>query len=872
MNLLRLFFLFSILLFLPAISASQTQHERAAGIASHQIQSLLDSISATNIHAYLDTLVGFYTRHTMSDTTSDLVGIGAARRWVFRKFQEFSQASGGQLQPMYFDFDATICGVTKHHRNVMAVLPGTLTPDRYFIVSGHLDNRGDPINACSYQNLFSPGANDDGSGTAISIELARVMSQYQFDASIIFMAVTGEDEGLFGSDAHARYARQINMRIDGMITNDVVGNIVGSNGIVDSMSVRHFSSVSETTPHRQFARYMKLKGESFYPIFTVNLIPAQDRPGRGGDHQSYQAQGYTAVRFTEPNENTNNQHSATDVVDSMSPAYSARVARLNAAGLASVAWAPETPSGLQVLDPGNGTELILQWDSVNTEPDFAGYRIAVRDSGELYYLSVIDAGNGQQDTISGLTPGVAVYVSISAYDTAGNESIFSQEVFAKPAIAPSSPTGFTSTSLINAIQLTWNASPQLDVAKYRIYRSTTRVGGFGMYDSVTAPMTQYNDFGAAPHVFYYYHVRAVDSSGYESLPTQTAPGQLATHDAGILVVDGTRDGPGGPPGPTDGAVDSFYIALLARAAGTISHYDIADSVAANISISDADMAIYSTLVWHSDFRNSTPIYRDTTAIREYLNQGGNLILDGWKLSASLKSLGGTGVTIFPPNSFVPNYLKVDSMQTTGTTQRDFYIANSVMPGYPSIKVDSVKIPQFNGTLVNTDVFLPPFIRPLTEIVYTHHAKDSGSVFEGKTIALRYLGTDYKLVFFDFPLYFMEFLTAQQAMERALLDLEEVVAVDEKSNSTVPGNYTLYQNHPNPFNPMTIITYEIAAVSHVALKIYNLLGQEVTTLVNEQKGPGTYSITWDARNFSSGVYFYRLTAGEFSSTKKLVLMR
>src|SRR5437867_2757958 len=187
---------------------------------SHEIQAILDSIKAGNIRAYLDTLVAFTYRHTVDDTTSLTTGIGAARRWVYGKFQEFRTASGGRLQPQYFDFTATICGVTQVYRNVMAVLPGTVTPNRYFVVSGHLDTRGDPNNSCAY-GIFSPGANDDGSGTAVSIELARVLSRYQFDASLIFMTVVGEDEGLFGSEAHAAYAQANSIRMDGMITNDV---------------------------------------------------------------------------------------------------------------------------------------------------------------------------------------------------------------------------------------------------------------------------------------------------------------------------------------------------------------------------------------------------------------------------------------------------------------------------------------------------------------------------------------------------------------------------------------------------------------------------------------------------------------------------
>jgi hypothetical protein len=857
------------IVFSASILRGQSQEERPLRSTSHQIQAILDSISVTNIRAYLDTLVSFYTRHTMSDTTSDSVGIGAARRWIYRKLQEFVPASGGRLQPMYFDFDTTICGMYGHHRNVMAILPGTLTPNRYFIVSGHMDNRGHPSNACAWQGLFSPGANDDGSGTVISIELARVMSRYSFDASLIFMTVTGEDEGLYGSAAYARYARQSNMRIDGMLTNDVVGNITGENGITDSLSVRHFSSVEDATSHRQLARYFKLKSEFYFPAFTINLISAVDRPGRGGDHMPFQAQGYAAVRFTEPNENLNYQHNAFDIIENMSPLYVARVAKASAAGLASMAWAPETPQGLQVFDPGNGTQLRLQWPSTNTEPDFAGYRVSVRDSGALYYSNIINVGNVNQYTVSGLTPNVAVYVGISAYDTAGNESIFSAEVLGRPSEIPSAPTGVTSTSFPTSIQISWTASPQLDVARYRIYRSTSRYFGFLPHDSVNTSTTQYTELQATPQVLYFYDIRAVDSSGNESQPSRIVLGQLATHDAGILVVDGTRDGPGGAITPTDAEVDLFYSILLAHAASPLSEYDLADSAFINVTITDADMAKFSTVVWHSDVRASRPIYNDTTELKKYLDQGGKLILSGWRLSTSLSSMGGGASTTFPPNSFTPLYLKVDSMRTTGIFSNDFYFAESAMSGYPTLKVDSIKIPNYNGTLVNTDAFSPP-LRPGAEVIYTHRGK-TPSPHDGRPVALRYLGSPYKVAFIDFPMFYMQMPAVQQAMERALLDLGEVVSVDEEPQAG-PLQFALLQNYPNPFNPSTVIGFQVQATSLVSLKIYTVLGQEVATLVNEIKQPGRYRIAWNAGEFPSGVYFYRLQAGKFFETRKLMLLK
>ena len=854
----------------------------------HQMQTILDSIQTSNIRHYLDTIVSFTYRHTVDDTTSLTTGIGAARRWVFSKFQEFSAASGGRLQPQYFDFTTAICGVTQVYRDVMAILPGTVTPDRYFIVSGHLDTRGDPNNSCAF-GIFSPGANDDGSGTAATLELARVLSSYQFDASLIFATYVGEDEGLFGSEAHAAYAQANGMRIDGMITNDVVGNITGSNGITDSLSVRHFSSVNDATPHRQMARYMKLKAETFYPGFTVNLIPDVDRPGRGGDHQSFQNHGFTAVRFTEPNENLAFQHTPDDIIANMSPAYVARVARVNAVGLVSLASAPEKPGAPTLADPGNGTSLIVQWSPGPPVGDFAGYRIAVRDSGGLFYSQVNDAGNVTQYAISGLTPDVPVYVSVSAYDTAGNESIFSNETLGRPGAIPAAPTNVASTSLASAAQIIWTASPQLDVVRYRIYRSPLRTTGFVQYDSVASSTTTYTESGLLPHQLRFYQVRAVDTDGNESGPSAVVAGQLVTHDLGVLVVDGTKNGGGGPIAPTDSAVDASYQYLLSDFSVT-NRWDISDSVLAGVGISDANMAPYSSVVWHSDVRGGNPLYADTGAIRKYLQQGGRLVISGWRLSGSLKANAVGGFNSYPPGTFVPQMLKVDSTFTNGPISQDFYTAVAAAAGYSNVQVDSVRIPTYNGTLVNTDVCLSPFNDITAQAIFVHHGKSPGSSLEGKPVAWRYLGSDFRFTVFDFPLYYMQQVQARAALRKALIDLGELPASVDQQGNGVPLAYSLDQNYPNPFNPATVISFSIPQFSFVTLKVFDVLGREVATLVNEMKTPGRDKATWDATTMASGVYFYRLSvvpvarrdlvptegrdreAGSYVETKKMLLVR
>ncbi len=836
-----------------------------------QIQAILDSIQAGNIRSYLDTLVSFTYRHTVDDTTSMATGMGAARRWVYRKFQEFSAASGGRLQPQYFDFTATICGSTRLHRNVMAILPGTVTPNRYFVVSGHLDTRGDPNNACA-SGIFSPGANDDGSGTAVSIELARVLSAYQFDASIIFMAVVGEDEGLFGSEAYAAYAQTNGIRIDGMITNDVVGNITGSNGITDSLSTRHFSSLNDATSHRQMARTIKLKTQAYYPGFAINLIPDVDRPGRGGDHQSFQNHGYTAVRFVEPNENLAFQHTAQDIVANLSPAYVARIARVNAVALATLAWAPEKPLMPSLVDPGNGTSLQVQWSPVPTVPDLAGYRVAVRDSGGLFYAQVLTAGNVAQFTITNLTPNVAVYVSVSAYDTAGNESMFSNEILGRPSVIPASPANVSSTSFAANARLAWTPSPQLDVVKYRVYRSVFRSSGFTLYDSVAAPTTSYTDNGLLPHQLRYYRVRAVDTDGNESVSSGIVAGQRVTHDLGILIVDGTKDGAGGPIAPTDSIVDSYYRSLTGGF-WIAGEWDVADSTVAGLPISDAHMGPYSTIIWHSDVRGSNPLYADTSAIRKYVQQGGRLVICGWRLSTSLKATAATGFNSYPPGTFVPQILKLDSTSTSGPLTQDFYTAIASVPGYINIQVDSAKIPLYGGTLINTDAVLLPYNHPTAQSIFLYHGKIPGSSFEGKPVAWRYLGSDFKIVVFDFPLYYMQQQPARDALQKTLLDLgEPIVNSVDKTGKGIPATYAMYQNYPNPFNPSTIISFAIPVSGHVTLRVYDVLGRELVTLMNETKPSGRYEVAWNAEDVTSGVYFYRLISGSYVQSKKMLLLR
>ena len=846
-----------------------------------KIQAMVDAVSAARIHATLDTLVGFETRHTNSDTVSSTRGMGAARRWIKSKFEQVRAATGSPLKPEFFFFNANICGRAGLHANVTATLPGTLPPaqDRLYVVSGHMDNRN--VEQCDSE-IFAPGANDDGSGTAAAIELARVMSQYQFEASLIFMTVTGEDEGLFGSIAYANFARANNLRIAGMLTNDVVGNIIGPDGRIDSTSVRHFSLGPSNSPSRQLARYFKLKGEQYVPSMTVNLIPAQDRPGRGGDHIPFNDNGYAAVRFTEPAERLEHQHSSTDIVANMSPSYTAQVTRLSLAGLASMALAPATPSApLTVQDVGNGVALALSWAVSNTEPDFAGYRVAWRYADSLFYQSLEAVGNSTTHMLTGLTPSRAIYISYSALDSEGNESVFSTEVLATPQVLPQTPKVFAITSTPADIRLTWAQNNELDVVAYLLARRGPDATTLSFI--VPSHFDSYVDDSAMPHILYRYDIKARDRDGNESPVSTALRGQLATHDRGILIIDGTKDGAARPLQPSDEQVDSFYENIL-RPFNLAAQWDAADSAQQQLSVSDADMGIYSTVIVHADVSPpARALTSDTLAWQKYLRNGGRLLLTGWGVIDNISGKAGLSKT-FKPGEFVYDDLKIAGARIGSGSDRDFKGADASLANYASVTLDPVKAPLFNNNLLAMEILTAYASGAQAETMYRYRSSaQPPSSLHGQPVAFRQIGLAPKFIVIDFPLYFLPEAEAAATMRQALLDLgETATAVAEpRARETLPSEFALLQNYPNPVlaaQPRfaTRIVYQLPERARVQIAIYNLAGQHVTTLVDELKPAGTHGALWEGkdehgRSLASGVYLYKLETQNVVKMRKMVLM-
>ncbi len=414
---------------------------------------LQERISSDSLQAYITRLSTFGNRNTGADTVSDVTGMGASRRWVYEKFNEYSAVNEDRLLPFYLQFNQDICSMGQH-RNICAVLPGS-NPERHgvIIIEGHIDSRCDVL--CDV-NCAAEGVEDNATGTALVMELARVMSAYTYNQTIVFMVTTGEEQGLFGADAFATWCQLNNIPVRAVLNNDVIGGIIcgetssppscpGFNNI-DSTSVRLFSAGGFNSRNKQLARFIKMQYvenliESEPVPMNIRIMSPEDRTGRGGDHIPFREKGYASMRFTSANEHgdasngpgyEDRQHTSYDVlgVDTNNDGiidsffvdfnYLRRNALINANAAAMAARGVPTPVNFTGLR-SNGQITVNITDTAS----LGLYRVAIR-----YLVNDWDTVFTLSGTTSGTfpcNPTGALYLSVAGVDDQGVESLFTGE-------------------------------------------------------------------------------------------------------------------------------------------------------------------------------------------------------------------------------------------------------------------------------------------------------------------------------------------------------------------------------------------------------------------------------------------------------------
>ncbi|MEW2529179.1 M28 family metallopeptidase [Streptomyces sp. NPDC047071] len=392
---------------------------------SRELRALLREIDHRRIEATVRRLVAFGTRHTLSAQDDPERGIGAARDWILARMREYARASGGRMTvdlQSYVQQPGPRIPTPTRISNVVATLRGTTSPDRVYVVSGHYDSRAsDPMDHTS----DAPGADDDASGVAVVMELARVLATRRTGATLVFAAVAGEEQGLYGAAHLAQSYKDQRADVQGMFTNDIVGSSTADDGSRDPHTIRLFAEgvpTAETpqeaevrrsvggendSPARQLARFVREVAHPDATGMKVRVIYRRDRYLRGGDHIPFLERGYPAARFTEPAEDYAHQHQDVRVVDGKQYGdlpefcdfpFVARVARVNAAALWSLARAPGTPRGAKIVTTAltNATELV--WER-GGEPDLAGYEVVWRETTSPEWTHAVRVGDTTRHTV-----------------------------------------------------------------------------------------------------------------------------------------------------------------------------------------------------------------------------------------------------------------------------------------------------------------------------------------------------------------------------------------------------------------------------------------------------------------------------------------
>ncbi|HEV2689100.1 MAG TPA: M20/M25/M40 family metallo-hydrolase [Bryobacteraceae bacterium] len=422
-----------------------------------QVSKIVTEVSGDRIATILKKLEGFGTRNTFSAQDDPVRGIGAARKWIYDQFQSYSPRLEVSYDQYRLKKDATRGSRIPNDvdlYNVVAVLPGTLNKEQRIIVSGHYDTvvltrapgavapgpgetppAGGNAPPLRDPNLDAPGVTDDGSGTACVMELARVLSQYQFEKTLVFVAFAGEENGLLGSSLYAQKARAQNQKIEAVLNNDIIGSDVAGNGRMENSRVSVFSEDPSDSTSRQLARYVREMGQRYVPSMKVDLMFRADRLGRGGDHTPFNQEGFAGVRFSSPQENFANQHSLTDTFANTSVPYIVRVVKVNAAAAASLAWAPKAPITMEEIER-NGRKMpslmltrgksrydaALRWKHENPEPDLAGYAVLMRSTTAPYWEHDVFVGKVNEYMLPDVSIDEVLF-GVKAVDKDGNESL-----------------------------------------------------------------------------------------------------------------------------------------------------------------------------------------------------------------------------------------------------------------------------------------------------------------------------------------------------------------------------------------------------------------------------------------------------------------
>ncbi len=797
---------------------------RSRGALITDIDSLMALVSVDSVRAYIQQLQDFETRYTCTDR------YWASTQWIYDRF-----ASWGYENVTFQEFP-TWMGCDS--RNVIATKIGELHPDRFLILGGHCDavvyDGGDPT-------VFAPGADDNGTGTAMAMEIARVLADTPFKQSVRFVAFGAEEQGLLGSWHYVEDALQRGEDIGLMINADMIGNVADS--------YLNFE-IRCNEGGLAYGRVLEEIAEDYTYLIPEIYVGEFS----GSDHFPFDQSGFRTV-YSAESDFSPNWHRQTDIIDNIDVEYATEIIRSNLGMLLIAVEAPAPITGLEAFNAGDGHTVYLQWDQ-SPDMEVIGYEVYLGTSEEG--ASIYDTSYVTADTVDGLEENIMYYFGVAGITADGGRSLIEEFVELTTHSVPIEPDTLVVVPEQGRLRIQWVTTPELDFDYYQVYRRIGQDGDYQAYQQIFNGL-EFVDEGLQSNIRHYYYVTQVDTTGLESDPSNEDYGKIISLDSGILFVDETRDFSGGQGNPTDEEQDLFFEFI--SEGYPITFHDIVDEGLLRIN----DMGPFSTLVWVDDDPTTQYLAEIDQHLADYLEAGGNLLFAGWR---SFADYGAGRPLDFEEGSFPFDYLSISSVNTT--LSPDFSGATGV-EGWPDLNVIPERVlPQWDGLLIAVDVM---DLNEDPTPIYEYISASEDTLFDGRPVGIYIENDIYKTVYLTFPIYPMGD-TAAREMFITAMDIfgeQRTEIVEIEGASSLPSAF-LSQNYPNPFNAETKISFRLNDRARIDLAVYNILGQKVEALADGEYPAGNHFVTWDGGNLPSGVYFYRLTLDDGSISRRMILLR
>lgn len=681
-----------------------------AGIEDFPYDTLADRVSQDSIYAYNTRLEDFYTRYIWTDS------IDAARDWIVQKFLDWGYTD--VTTPSFYWGGGW-------HYNVMAVKPGYAEPDKVIVIGGHYDSivYGQPQPATEY----APGSDDNGSGTTVTLELARILADIPLRKTIIFMPFSAEEVGLIGSSAAASEFASNGTKLEVMYNFDMVGFTTDSYWDIDLMSGTQngYVNVSIDAGNR-----------------VTSLIPVQVGLSGSSDHWPFHEQGFNICYAEESDFNTQGWHTNLDLTSRMNFPYLTEVVKMSAAALGIVANSAYPTDIESIVDMGDGQSLSINWADCNVEYT---YQMMYGSSSGIY-TDTIDIPQGECSYIvNGLTEGTRYYFSVTGSVEGGYPAIYATESSGRPLTVPLPPTNANANPEYNSIILTWSENQEADFAYYRIYRDDG--SGYVLYqDNLT--QAQFTDNAVSGETEYHYKITAVDNDLNESNFSNETSSIPATFDQGILIADEIAIG---APMPDQAGQELYFDTLFDNVQHALVDINSSNTLSKPLS------GQYSAIFWIDDDLNNKLIAYSNNTLDWYSGYSNNMMIAGFRTLSYWEPSPIPIDHILYREFGLSSYYEHDPFDFAGATGEN---------GFPSVSVD----------LSNPLGYLP-YIETLSlhgdaKVIYRYHSATADPAVEGAPVGLMYETVHGKRIILGFPLYFLTRESAEQLIAAAVLQFGE----------------------------------------------------------------------------------------------------